>query len=766
MIAEALGVFGCFFLLTLVGLGPALVLLPSGEKRVAYALGLAPTLGLAMVGLVGFSLVRYVAPVRVWAWPFTVFWALVSLGVVAWDWRQRGRGAGEQGSKGAREQGSKGAGEQGSKGAGEQVAGRRAQGASRRAQGASRIPHSALRTPQLAICNHVGVYTVAIALAFVLVCYAVLVSPLIVRGIQYAIFRSNPSDAFFYMSLAETVRVADWKTIAGGVEFSQSNWEGIKALAQASPTALYTARAIGKPLELANPVAFSWAAQVMGIPVHRFYYAYHLLCFALALPLSLVIGDHLGLSGSLNGSKKLSVDCQVHRLSAALDSPAGANPDLPGLKYLAAAAVVLCFWARFVLETDAGYEISAISLFLLVVFAWMQLEGEAPRPLSRRRLLLAIACAAMVAFYSPLAVVFVVALVCYYGLSLWQRVKPISAFLYHGLTVLLVIVIFLLSGQLGYMFRHVLFVAFAAPGEARYEATVLGLIRSDGTASLWGLPSSVVFSALPVIAQVPLRILSDALGIGLTAILIVVALVLVLRRSAPDGERIALAILAGAFGLSLALVALDNARSAGKALTYVYPWLIFVVALYPRYMRSHLTAPQQKLAIALLSLWLVAQCLVGAYLPYSQAQGSIFGRAERRKAESYDLSAIEAYLQQAQPERLLVHVPRDKDWMFAYYCMFAFARYPAHFQSGIVIDNSTAFQNLWFEDLTAVPDYAVVLKSADYIGPGNLGTKVAETADLALYRITTGDVTPFVEAEALWKGEEAAKPPFPTLKGS
>ncbi|MDH7487327.1 MAG: hypothetical protein QHJ81_13775 [Anaerolineae bacterium] len=700
MIAEALGVFVCLFLLTFIGLGPALVLLPSGEKRVVYALGMAPTLGLAMVGLIGFSLVRYVAPVRVWAWPFVAFWAVVALGMVVWDRRRSGR-AGERGSRGAEEQGSGGA--------------------------------SAIRNPQSAIRNHVGVYTVAVALAFVLLCYAVLVSPLITEGIQYTIFRSNPSDAFYYMSLAETVRVADWKTIAGGIELSRSNWEGIKALARASPTALYTARAIGKPLELANPIAFSWAAQVTGIPVHRFYYAYHLLCFALALPLSLVIGDHLGLSR--------------------------------GLKYLAAAAVVLGFWARFVLETDAGYEISAISLFLLVVFAWMQLEGETPRPLSRRRLLLAIACAAMVAFYSPLAIVFVVALLCYYGLGLWQRVKSASAFLYHGLTALLVILIFLLSGQLGYIFRHILLAAFAAPGEARYEATVLGLIRSDGTAALWGLPSSVVFSALPVIAQVPLRILGDALGIGLTAILIAVALILVLRKSAPDGERIALAMLAGAFGLSLVLVVVDNARSAGKALTYVYPWLIFAVVLYPKYMRSHLTAPQQKLAVALLGLWLVAQCLVGAYLPYSQAQGSIFGRSERRKAESYDLSAIEMYLQQAQPELLLVHVPRDKDWTFAYYCMFVFARYPAHFQSGIIIDNSTEFQNLWFEDLTAVPDYTVVLKSVDYIGPGNLGTKVAETADLALYRITTDDVTPFVQAEALWKSEEAAKPPFPTLKG-
>ena len=70
MIAEALGTFACFLLLTLIGFGPALVLLPSGQKRVVYALGIAPTLGLAMVGLLGFSLLRYVAPVRVWAWPF------------------------------------------------------------------------------------------------------------------------------------------------------------------------------------------------------------------------------------------------------------------------------------------------------------------------------------------------------------------------------------------------------------------------------------------------------------------------------------------------------------------------------------------------------------------------------------------------------------------------------------------------------------------------------------------------------------------------
>ena len=554
---------------------------------------------------------------------------------------------------------------------------------------------------------------------------------MIVKGIRYAVFRSNPSDAFFYRSLAEMVRVADWKTIVGGIELSKDNWEGIKALAQASPTALYAARAIGRPLALATPIAFSWAAQVMGVPVHRFYYAYNLLCFALALPMSLVIGDHLGLS--------------------------------KGLKYLAAAAVVLGFWARFVLETDAGYQISSVSLFLLVVFAWMQLERETLRPLSRSRLLLAITCAAMVAFYSPLAIILVVAMVCYYGLGLWHRARPVSAFLYHGLTALLVVLIFLLSGQLDYMFKHVLLAVSAASRQVLYEAAVLDLIRQDGTLALWGLPPSIIFRPFPTIAQVPLRIVSDVLGIGLTAILIVMASVLVLRKPAPAAERIALVMLAGAFGLFRVFVVLGNARAGGKALTYVYPWLIFVVALYSRYMSSHLTEPQQKAALALLGVWLITQCLVGLYLPYGKFRGSIFGRAERRKAQSYDVSAIEAYLEKAQPELLLVHVPRGKDWTFAYYCMFAFARYPAHFQSGIIIDNSTRFQNLWFEDLTAVPDYAVVLKSADYIGPENLGTKVAETADLALYRITAKDIAPFVNQEERFRREEATKPPFPTL---
>jgi len=674
MLREALGVFACLAILSLMGIGPALWAISPGEKRrFAYAAGIAPTLGLAIVGLLGFPLIRYFAPVRSWALPFTVLLILASIAIVAYDWRRN--------------------------------------------RGDYRI---------LADWR-----SILPTLGFVLVCCVILVSPLIFNGIQYAIFRQNPSDAFVYMSLAETVRVVDWHTLIRGVDLNRSNLEGLKRLAEASPTALFTARFIAKPLQLANPIALGWAAEMVGVPTYRFYYAYHLLCFALALPISLVLGDLLGLSRLLN--------------------------------FLTAGAVVLGFWAKFILERDAGYQISSFPLLLLVALAWIRLEREPQRPISRSRGLLAAALAAVIVFYSVSISVIVIAFVCYYGIGLWQRVRTLVPVWYHGLTALLIVLIFLASGQLDYVVRHLLFAVSAAGGEARFVPHVLGLIRRDGAAALWGLPPSIIFEPFPEIAQRLARLVAQGIGICLTGVLLAVAARMV-RKSASVPKRIVFALLAGGFCLAVTFAILGNLRASGKAFTYVYPYLILGVVLYPGDEHGYSRLPLQRPVFVLLNIWLIAQCLLGLYLPYAGNLGGIFHRAQERKAENYDLSAIVKYLENHPPRLLLVNIPRTRDWTFAYYSMFVFGRYPSYFQSGIIVDNSARFQNLWFGSLTEAPDYVVVRKSADYIRRQKLGRKVAQSDDLVLYRVTVKDVTPFVEQERVLREKEAVKPVFPTWK--
>ena len=295
---ETLIDFYSFFLiliwLTIIGVGPIVWLIPPARSA-RYALALAPAMGLAIISLAAFPLVRYMAPVQAWAWPASVGLALFSLALVTLDWRQHPQ------------------------------------------------RYGALR----------GWRSYAPVIVCLLLCTLVVASPILVFGIQYRIFRTNPSDAFYYMSLAETLRVANWPTLLGGLQL-QNNQIGLAALANVSPTALFSARFILDPLALNKMAALAWLAEVARLPVTRAYYLQHLLSLAIAPPVVFVI------AGQLTQSRVL--------------------------KLLVSAAVALGFWATWVLEMDAGYELSALPLALLFVAAWIELEQERQQFWSRARL--------------------------------------------------------------------------------------------------------------------------------------------------------------------------------------------------------------------------------------------------------------------------------------------------------------------------------------------------------------------------------------------
>jgi hypothetical protein len=668
MWAEFIGYFWCLAVLWLVGLGPALFCIRAGARRLAYAFAAAPALGFAIFSLISFPLVRYLAPVHVWAWPAAAATMAASLALIVVDWRRR------------------------------------------------RAEYAALASR----------WTLP-AIGLVVLCNFVLAIPLVLRGIQYAIYRSNPSDAFLYMSLAETLRVANWPTLLRGSALTLENWPGITALAHISPTALFAARQVALPLALNNMTMLAWFAELAGSSVTQFYYVHHLLAYGAALPLVLALSDHLRLPRWLT--------------------------------FMSAPTIVLGFWARFVLETDSGYEISVLPIMLLMTLAWINLEGETPRLLSGARVLLAITWATVIALYAPLGLVIAVAFGLYYGIGLLEHVVTLSSILLHGVTIALALLILAATGQLDFLARAVVSLVARAPNEARFGAPVLELFKANGVAALWGLAGKVLWASRGQMVRVPLDLLAGAVGLLLTVILVLGA-VRASRPVAAAPTRIVFAMLSAGLLLGGLLLAVNNGRAAGKSVTYIYPLLILGLLSASVGLDWLFKSGARKMVLGVVTAWLASQAAMGLFLPL-RGRADFLGQPP--KTQQYDLSAITRQLDTLHPALLLVDIPRGNDWMFAYYSMFVFGRYPAQFQSGLIIDNNVQYQSLWLDSLRAVPDYAVVLKEADYIGPEQLGLKVAETRDLVLYRITSGNLMPFLEKEAEYRLEEATKPPFPSL---
>jgi len=293
-------------------------------------------------------------------------------------------------------------------------------------------------------------------------------------------------------------------------------------------------------LLLNKMVILAWAAEMTGLSVPSAYLVHHLLALAVMLPLAFWLGESLR-----------SPRWQV---------------------LLATAAIVLGFWARFVVETDAGYEVSVLPMTLLFVAGWVQLEQAPARIFSRPQLIIAMAAAAIAALYIPVALVVGIAVAIYGALGLAQRTLPLSALTRYALTFVLVILMLGLTGQLDFLVRGWLDLAARAGLERLFPATAMDLIKHDGLAALWGLPPSILWSSRSLWIRWPLDQLANGLGLLFTLVLAGGA-IMAGRRTVHPPERIVYAVLAAGWLVALAALATQNDRSAGKALTYIYPFL-------------------------------------------------------------------------------------------------------------------------------------------------------------------------------------------------
>lgn len=667
MVYESFAVLIWFVVLGLAGLGPALWLLPRSDKQWFYAVGIAPGLAFAMVRILGLVLVRFVGPVHVWALSFAAALILVSAGLV-FLWRRRNSGV-------------------------------------------MQLPRNAR--------------SLALPGGFLVGTFLVLVLPLATRGIQYSIFRANPSDAFTYISLGETVRQVPWTVILRGANFTPENLRGLQELASYAPTALFSARNVGFPLQLNNMIALAWSAEVVGLPTYAAYYPYHLLAFLISFVLVVVVGDQLRLGAPIT--------------------------------YVAASVVAWGFWARFVLESDASYEIASIPLLLLFGFSWMQYEEHTPNALfTRTRVLLAVAAAALAVNYLVLVPIVALAFVVYYGVRLLRRERPLRALLYHALTAVYALAILGATAQIDLIYYNLLYFTQNVDRQREFPHLVVEVWSANGLNGVWGMGVDTVLGPQRALVRLPLWIVTNAFALVLTGLVAAAAWFAFLRpRRVP--EKIIFSILAACAVFMIWMFISGNLRATGRAFSYGLPFLVVGLASATTFSFGA-RAWAQRAAVAAVVGWGVLQMGLGIYLPFGNAWVGVFGPKPR--PEMYDLTPITRYLDQHPPQMLLVSIPRDKRWDFPYYTTFVFAKYPVYYQSGLLVDNNVTYKNVWLEPLGTAPDYAVISKDHDYIADKQWGEPVAETRDLRLYRVTVADPALWNAAEQEIRAAEAEKPDF------
>ena len=409
------------------------------------------------------------------------------------------------------------------------------------------------------------------------------------------------------------------------------------------------------------------------------------------------------------------------------------------------------------MENDSGAQLTTIPLLLLTVILWIWSEQRVTSSLLRTSSILGIVCVAIFSVYYPVCLIVVAAWSIYYATGLLQRILSLRALILPILAAVIAVLIVTVTGQIGH-FRNIVTnsVALTSAQKAFYPFG-LELLKSDLSA-VWGFPDAILSNYAPPF--LPTRLWNRLTNEFSTFLIltILITLVYVWRKVSPRSEKITVSVLLGGTACSVLLFFQDNERASAKAFTYVYPYLIFAVCIAGNYVHLLFQPVLKKAVLTGIGLWLVTQFVFAGSIPYLRRLGGVFHQTEMSKSNQFDLEPITRYLDINKPRLLLIDIPRTDTWTFAYYAMCVFSHYRSHFQSGLVVDNSTVSQNLWLQDLTEVPDYAVILKQADYIGPQELGVTVAETKDLRLYRIMSDDLEPFLSQERMYQLQEQEKP--------
>lgn len=655
---ESAGIFAAFFVLALIGWGPSLLILNPGENRVAFSLALAPAMGYVILLILGLPLVRYIAPVQSWGLALTLVLVVASLVIVVRD----------------------------------------------------------ARTDRGEYTRTAKSHGVWLGSGATLLCLALLASPLAINGIQYAVFRGNSSDAFFYMTASETMRITPWQTLMGGVDLSDNNLQGLSALANASPVALWWARGMVHPHVLAKVIEQAWLSVLLSIPVERFFYASQLLSVALAFPLALMFGKVL----------------KAHR----------------GIILLAAGAVVLGFWMRVPIERDAGYEVGLVPLLLFVVLAWIQLEQEPPRLISRARVWMAIGIAAILAYYLPPAPALIVGAIVYYALGILQRKVEWRSIIYHALTLALALGVLVVTGQIDLLARYwwatTIYVDNAG---AQYSSRATEFLQRENFRAFWGLPRSLLLGDSSQISTFILRRLIDLLTLAMSAALIVTPFI-ALKRNAPVAARLTVSVLIGGLVTALIFVAMGNAYSGGRIFNYMFPFVIFSIVTFVtevgQYLPSSVSRFVLPMATTVVVLWLLSQVAMSVYIPFTSRV-----QIESRKtlSQDYELATFTNYLNTHQPKLLAVATPKDKGWVYPLYITFVISEFPTHFLSGIIIDNKTSTPARWFDELELAPDYLLANSGLDLMELRSFAKPVVTTHDLTLYQMTPAPLDAWEQLE-------------------
>jgi hypothetical protein len=463
-----------------------------------------------------------------------------------------------------------------------------------------------------------AVYLAAFAVVFLL-----LILPAYVGGDHYRYWQGTPADARNYWS---------WTYFAQRIPFHNiDNIDALQEGIQHNP-ALIAAFA-SPPVRVVVEQPLAWLCLLFDVPAHEFYYYYKLLALVITFFGALVVAKQLNLP--------------------------------PAYRFGLIIALTVGFWPWYVSDIDALSHIYSIPLGLLFLFAWLQLEEDAPFVLfSRQRLLFSLSLAALLGYYPEFMPLAIFAFIPYHIKLLMDYPASSTIKRIPGVFVSIGIMLLLVLPTLNKMLQDLLNQSSFATAGTSSDLTSYFYswlyTREMLTGRLWGL---FYYSSQNPIILLGVTLLGITLGI--------VALTGLLRnfleKHVSTKTLIVSSLFVSFWGGAFIIYIFGRDWVAGKAFAMGYPFALTALFVYAQQIFSNIrihTVARYTVAVSLV-MWSIAQFLVPAIRASNFAADQAFENYVPVQSPLGEIVPVIDYLRQNPPELLVSYFQQNPDSYFS-----------------------------------------------------------------------------------------------------
>jgi hypothetical protein len=438
-------------------------------------------------------------------------------------------------------------------------------------------------------------------------------SPMLIGGSDFTVLRGNGTDTFNYL------------TLAGYLQREPYSWASqvdTKTLINRHPSYAMAKQLLQNRWTTSAMLALS--AKIASVPIYRFEYAYTLLFFVIAFGPAFCLGRMMKLS-------------------------------LPHA-FVLALAICVGFWAQLVLDIRAMSQMNSMPVLLVIGVLITRIESYPRSYAIGEASLLLLSITGLILFYVEIIPTLILALTILAVITMVHGQNDTRRMLKYAVIVLAAL---LLTSPLVHLLSFLQSqLIYAASGSNDWHKVYFSWLYGNPLIGIWGLSH-----------------FSRGLGVALMTVLGTVLTVLMiyeigrcLRGKSSTATMVAVAFVLAAFVQFVFLLIGGQLWAAGKAISFVYPFMMALAVPVALPVRNDVPKALIRASTYVIVGWLGTQLVLSAYrigIAYTETDYDRYiGNHGLYRKHDWNLTAIDSAIETIRPASIFVSV--SEPWLAEY----------------------------------------------------------------------------------------------------